>query len=54
MIDENRHLKRACGCVDCQWIGINGQLIAKDKLRCPRCGSDYIIYYTSAAPKSLQ
>jgi hypothetical protein len=53
-IDPDMHLKRHCGCVDCKWQGFTGRLIARDKLRCPRCDSDYILYYTLPAPASVQ
>lgn len=55
-MDENRHLKRPVRCEGggCEWIGLNGDLIAKDKLRCPECDSDQIRYFINKAPVNLQ
>ena len=43
-MDQDMHLKRAVICEGCAWAGISGELIAKDKLRCPRCDGDQIHY----------
>jgi hypothetical protein len=33
---EDEHLARDVKC-PCGWVGWTGQLIVKDKLRCPKC-----------------
>lgn len=45
--DDNAHLKLGCVCSTCSWEGVNGELIAKDKLRCPNCNSSAIHYSTN-------
>ncbi len=56
MIDQDMHLKRPVHCEGegCKWIGLNGDLIAKDTLRCPECGSDKIYYIIIDAPARTQ
>ncbi len=53
-MDGNEHLRRSIYCNDCPWIGISGDLIARDKLRCPKCDSDRVTYLVAGAPKQLQ
>ncbi len=50
-MDKDRHLHRAVTC-KCGWAGGSGQLIARDKLRCPECDNDQIDYVI--APSSEQ
>jgi len=47
------HLERMVICV-CGWIGRAGDLIAKDKLRCPRCDSDKVSYQIAEPPERYQ
>lgn len=60
IMDENQHLKRHVYCDggydgdDCKWVGVNGELVAKDKLRCPKCGSSQIRYLVAETPASVQ
>jgi hypothetical protein len=53
-INENQHLERAVQCNKCKWIGINGQLIARGMLRCPKCDSAEIGYFMADAPERMQ
>ncbi len=53
-MDRNQHLKRPVSCDDCGWIGINGELIAKDVLRCPKCDGNNIQYFVADAPAAIQ
>lgn len=41
-------------CEGCPWNGMNGELIAQDKLRCPKCGSEHVKYLVADAPRSVQ
>ena len=38
---EDEHLARDVRC-PCGWVGWTGQLIVKDKLRCPKCDGSWI------------
>jgi len=51
---DDQHLHRDVACDACSWVGINGELIARDKLRCPKCDSDKIRYFIADAPERLQ
>jgi Zn finger protein HypA/HybF involved in hydrogenase expression len=52
--DDNQHLKRSMYCDDCPWVGISGELIARDKLRCPKCDSANVKYLVADSPERLQ
>lgn len=47
-------LQRAVTCQACRWKGVNGTLIAADRLRCPSCRSDDIAWFIVDAPERLQ
>lgn len=52
---ENEYLKRPIVCETCRWKGVNGDLIAKDVLRCPKCnGSKFDYFMIANAPERIQ
>lgn len=53
-MDDNQHLRRSMYCDNCDWIGISGELIARDKLRCPKCDSERVKYLVADAPQTVQ
>lgn len=48
------NLSRDVACKACPWTGKNGDLIARDRLRCPKCDSDQIRYFIAEAPEQVQ
>jgi Zn finger protein HypA/HybF involved in hydrogenase expression len=52
--NRNNHLERACWCNACRWHGVVGKLIARDKLRCPKCDSVDVEYPIVTAPERMQ
>ena len=37
IVERPDHFDRPVSCDDCAWIGSYREVIAKDKLRCPKC-----------------
>ena len=59
MTQPSRHdpidcLDRLASCVDCHWVGRSGELIAGDKLRCPKCRSDSVGYHIADRSETIQ
>jgi predicted Zn-ribbon and HTH transcriptional regulator len=51
---DDMHLHRLVTCVQCTWSGRSGELIARDKIRCPKCDSPNIQYIMADPPKKVQ
>lgn len=40
--ETDPHLYRTMLCKSCGWSGESGEIIVRDKFRCPRCDSDQV------------
>jgi predicted Zn-ribbon and HTH transcriptional regulator len=53
-MDKDIHLKRPVSCNNCGWRGVNGELVAKKHLHCPRCDGISIHYFIADPPEKVQ
>ena len=51
---EQDVLERLIVCEECGWHGSAGEMIASDRLRCPRCKSDKVGYHIAERSEKLQ
>lgn len=54
MIEQRDCLDRDVRCDACGWTGRLGEVIAGDKLRCPKCRSDQVGYLVPDTPATVQ
>jgi predicted Zn-ribbon and HTH transcriptional regulator len=47
-------MERSMRCDDCSWNGKLGEIIAADKLRCPKCRSERVGYSVPDTPATVQ